>query len=308
MLDLYTPLDTLLRNTGFAMILLLGVFYAFPANLITTNQEILSLQEEVCEEPPMRVTYGSVSPLSIIPDNVVVPKKAVVKPLISSFSTISSYEDKKYGFNFDYVINKIQTLRPVIDQMAEDIESPHARAFFKKNALWVLQEGVLNGILPSGKMGQGALESNYGRSGIAINSNNFFCIKSKNKKGYKAKDDEYYCPTTKKRWHGKNGVNKCTDKHTHILEKSTFVIYATPWDSWRSHSTLLRESSRYKKTRLSTDFVNYCYHVGRSGYATDPKYGKKVKSIIQKNLFFRLDEYIFNDAELSAAFKMSQKR
>lgn len=308
------PILVLLRNIIIGLILSLALHHGISGNSGATKASVLPIADEICAEivaniipakkeiVPVkeRETQGRISP-------EIEKEKDIVFNHSPEFNLVRTSADRKYGFNFEHVIGLVKELQPTINEMSSNIQEEKNRKFFKDNGVLVLQEAVLNGILPSGKFAQGALESSWGRSKIAQNANNYFCVKTRGK-GYKAKDDEYYCSVTGKRWHGKSNSKRCTGDHKHVIENSSFVIYATPWESWRGHSELFKNNARYSKTRMTVHYKDYCVYIQKSGYATDGRYGAKLADIITKNHLYRLDELIMSHPDLKRAFYLSQKR
>lgn len=310
------PVITLLRNT----LILVVVIFLYNTEIVKINtQYFVNLTE------PYFVSGGDttslcenieVGTLSVVEFNIPAEKSSPKSPkpsekVTKEKSNVIKWDkssDRLYGFNFLEVKWAAQKQKE-INRIADKVKDAKASKFIKDNGVWVLEEAALNGILPSGKMAQGMLESAYGTSHIALNANNYFCIKEKDGRlGYKAKDDEYYCSVTKKEWHGKYNQNRCTENHKHTLLKSTFKIYETPWGGWRDHSKVLKGNPRYKKVVLADDFKAYSIAIGKSGYATDPKYGQKIKSIIVKYNLYELDNIILSTPKLRKAYYISKVR
>jgi flagellar protein FlgJ len=60
-----------------------------------------------------------------------------------------------------------------------------------------------------------------------------------------------------------------------------FRSYNSYAESFKDFTDLLRSNSRYAKVlRSLNDPVSYAQAMGKSGYATDPLYGKKLQSVI----------------------------
>lgn len=117
------------------------------------------------------------------------------------------------------------------------------------------------------KLAQGILESNSGRSLLAVRSNNHFGIKCH--KGWEGKsithDDDY--------------IGECFRKYKH------------PAKSYEDHSKFLTSRKRYAKLfKLSvTDYKSWAYGLKRAGYATDSRYPQKLISIINKYALYKYD-------------------
>jgi LysM repeat protein len=94
------------------------------------------------------------------------------------------------------------------------------------------------------------LESNYGRSRLAMQGNNHFGIKC------------HSSWTGKKIYHDDNRKGEC------------FRAYPSVEESYRDHSDFLVSGSRYRDLfRLDrTDYKGWAHGLKKAGYATDPKY------------------------------------
>lgn len=139
------------------------------------------------------------------------------------------------------------------------------------------------GIPASITLAQGLLESNWGRSELAVKSNNHFGIKCNNtwdgKKHFRYDDD--YDDLGRKR-------------------KSCFRVYEHAEASFYDHSEFLADPNKNKRYgflfELSReDYEGWAHGLRKAGYATDPKYGHKLVQIIEK---YHLHQY---DLELPDA-------
>lgn len=125
------------------------------------------------------------------------------------------------------------------------------------------------GIPASITLAQGLLESNVGESNLAIKNRNHFGLKCFSK--------------TCKRGHCSN-----FEDDTH---KDFFIIFKSAEESYESHSKLLQKD-RYKPLfKLEkTDYKNWALGLRKAGYATDPKYGEKLISIIEDLELYKHDK------------------
>jgi len=123
------------------------------------------------------------------------------------------------------------------------------------------------GIPASITMAQGILESNSGKGGLAMKSNNHFGIKChKNWKG-------------KKVYHDDDEKGEC------------FRKYRNPETSYRDHSVFLESRDRYNFLfKLKKDnYIKWANGLKKAGYATDPGYANKLISIIERYELWKLD-------------------
>jgi LysM repeat protein len=142
----------------------------------------------------------------------------------------------------------------------------------KKNYIeqfkWIaLREMELTGIPASIKLAQGLLESNAGLSTLATVANNHF--------GMKCHND----------WTGLTYYKVDDDKDAKgNLIPSCFRKFSSPEESYHAHSLWLTKRPRYSNlfTLEPNDYKGWAHGLKKAGYATDPSYGEKLISIIEK--------------------------
>lgn len=141
-----------------------------------------------------------------------------------------------------------------------------------------IQEMVRTGIPASITLAQGILESNAGRSELAVNANNHFGIKCGNGwsgAAYFKKDDDY--------------------SPSGYLQESCFRSYPTVEGSFRDHSSFLlspEKSSRYGPLfQLSpTDFRGWAIGLQEAGYATSSVYARQLIDLIERYGLHQYDQ------------------
>jgi flagellum-specific peptidoglycan hydrolase FlgJ len=132
-----------------------------------------------------------------------------------------------------------------------------------------LEEMEKHGIPASITLAQGLLESGTGRSTLARKNNNHFGIKCFSKKCHKG-----HCS------------NHSDDHH-----KDFFRIYGTPEESYRAHSKVLMKDRYRKLFGLSiTDYQSWAKGLSKAGYATDPRYARKLIAMIEDLELHRYDK------------------
>ena len=151
---------------------------------------------------------------------------------------------------------------PVINTPLEYI------SYFKSVAI---NEMLLYGIPASITLAQGILESSSGKGRLARLANNHFGIK---------------CHT----WNG--------DKIYHDDDEAQecFRKYKDPNTSYRDHSEFLANRKRYSglfKLKI-TDYKGWAKGLRKAGYATDPKYPKKLISLIERYELHKFDKNFKN--------------
>lgn len=123
------------------------------------------------------------------------------------------------------------------------------------------------GVPASITLAQGMLESRYGRSELALMSNNHFGIK---------------CHSD---WKGRS-VRYDDDR-----AKECFRVYDKVEQSFADHSDFLRGRSNYQALfkLKTTDYKGWARGLSKAGYATDPKYAAKLIDLIERYSLYRFD-------------------
>ncbi len=126
------------------------------------------------------------------------------------------------------------------------------------------------GIPASITLAQGLLESNVGESKLATKNKNHFGIKCFSRSCHKG-----HCS------------NFTDDSH-----KDFFRIYKSAWDSYRSHSLLLKNNKRYAPLfeLRSDDYVAWAKGLKKAGYATDKRYADKLIELIRDLKLYEYDD------------------
>ena len=169
-------------------------------------------------------------------------------------------DSRKPVIDFDTEVDKTKG-KPYGD---EEKDKEYIRRFEKT----AVQEMDKYGILASIALAQGIKESKYGTGTLARTINNHFGIKCFSKK----------CKT-----------GHCTN-HTDDSHKDFFIVYSSPWYSWRDHSKHL-SGSRYKSmVNYGKDYNKWAWALQSRGYATDPGYANSIISIIERYRLYRFDD------------------
>lgn len=126
------------------------------------------------------------------------------------------------------------------------------------------------GLFPSVMIAQSILESNWGRSELSREYNNYFGVKEvSNKDGVVFETEEYV--------DGESG---------RYLEN--FKKYSSKKESFVHYAKLLTQAKRYEKVKDARDFREAARFINEAGYATDPNYADKIISIVEK---YNLGQY-----------------
>lgn len=127
-----------------------------------------------------------------------------------------------------------------------------------------------NNILPSVMLAQSILESNWGRSELSKEYNNYFGIKAvKKDKGVVFETEEYV--------DGESG---------RYMEN--FKKYSSKRESFEHYAKLLSTAKRYEKVKTAKNYKEAAQYIKEGGYATDPSYADKIISVVEK---YELDKY-----------------
>ncbi|MGX1023635.1 glucosaminidase domain-containing protein [Psychroflexus sp. MBR-150] len=131
------------------------------------------------------------------------------------------------------------------------------------------QEMRLFGIPASITLAQGILESANGQGQLTRRSNNHFGIKCNGWRGAKV-------------YHDDDRSQECFRKYTHAEY------------SFRDHSLFLFNRSRYAFLfdYKVTDYKDWAKGLKKAGYATDPKYPKKLIGLIERYELYKYDEEV----------------
>ena len=138
-----------------------------------------------------------------------------------------------------------------------------------------MEEMIRAGVPARIKLGQAILESNAGRSELARKSNNHFGIKCGSgwEGGTHAHEDDDY------------------DEYGNLI-KSCFRKYDSAKRSFYGHSEFLQKPRyRFLFTDLNPqDFESWAHGLKTAGYATNPKYGSLLISVIRRYELFKYDK------------------
>ncbi|MBK7406736.1 MAG: glucosaminidase domain-containing protein [Saprospirales bacterium] len=125
------------------------------------------------------------------------------------------------------------------------------------------------GIPASITLAQGLLESDAGKSRLAVRENNHFGIKCHSRK----------CPKG-------HCVNYADD-----TPKDFFRKYGTAWESFRAHSEFLNRDRYQSLHKLKpSDYKGWAKGLERAGYATGDGYGEKLIRLIEDLKLYQYDK------------------
>ncbi|MBK6391739.1 MAG: glucosaminidase domain-containing protein [Saprospiraceae bacterium] len=160
-----------------------------------------------------------------------------------------------------------------------------AQAYIERYSVLAVNEMRRSGVPASIKLAQAMVESNAGRSVLALESNNHFGIKCKSY------------------WKGQSYYHKDDDLDAKgKLMESCFRAYADIDASFKDHSDFLRSSAKYASLfNLDiTDYKSWAYGLKECGYATDRSYSLKLIRTIEEYQLYRYDTYLSSEFDLPA--------
>lgn len=168
----------------------------------------------------------------------------------------------------------------VLLAITESISSDPARKYISEYKDIAINEMHRTGIPASIKLAQALIESDWGRSDLAVKANNHFGIKCGGKwsgQTFLKKDDDY-------------------DQEGKLLE-SCFRVYSHAQESYKNHSEFLTDPSKSARYGFlfnykTTDYTSWAYGLQTAGYASDQKYPKKIIGVIEKYKLHEFDKEI----------------
>ena len=129
------------------------------------------------------------------------------------------------------------------------------------------------GLLPEVLLAQAALETGWGRkipTDDGGSSMNLFGIKAD------------------ARWQGRRVAVSTLEyrEGTAVRQRADFRSYDSPEDSMEDYARFLKENPRYEQAlKNAGDSRRYLEELQKAGYATDPNYARKIRSIMESERF-----------------------
>jgi flagellum-specific peptidoglycan hydrolase FlgJ len=143
---------------------------------------------------------------------------------------------------------------------------PHVEAYLLEFGPLAFELERQSGIPPAIPLAVAGLESGWGQSELARVGNNHFGIKAK-------RQDQKYCVPTSEYVKGK-----------HRRVRACFRAYEGSHESFLDFCRVLTDDPRYNHL-LSLDRADYhswAKGLQDSGYATDPRYARKIVQVVEK--------------------------
>lgn len=166
----------------------------------------------------------------------------------------------------------------IIVQVALSGQNQAYKDYIEKYKNLAISEMQRTGIPASIKLSQALIESNAGRSELAISANNHFGIKCGgdwNGKTFHKEDDDF-------------------DEKGN-LKKSCFRHFESAEESFIAHSEFLRNPAKMNRYGFlfqlpTTDYVGWAEGLKKAGYATSPSYAHTLIRVIEQYNLHALDQ------------------
>ena len=212
------------------------------------------------------------------------------KTIVSSKKRIATTAPIKTIAKKSIPVKEIQVERvPMADELVYDLKKrkPNLHkstlAYVEEYNDIAITEMLKYQIPASVTLAQGILESNSGRSRLTVKGNNHFGVKCH------------------KSWKGKRIY------HDDDARQECFRKYDHPLSSFRDHSLFLYGRKRYAglfDLKL-TNYKGWAKGLKKAGYATDPKYPKKLITLIELYELYKFDD--FNKKYAGGVTKVKKK-
>jgi flagellum-specific peptidoglycan hydrolase FlgJ len=148
--------------------------------------------------------------------------------------------------------------------------------YVKKYSGLAITEMYCTGFPASIKLAQGILESKSGESELSVKANNHFGIKCS-----RGEEDKFFINT--KEW--------SSSRKKMLTQKDCFKKFRNVAQCYRYHSKIFKSGYRYQKLFDNSmyDYQSWALGLKKYGYATDPKYSKKIICLIEKYKLYQMD-------------------
>lgn len=162
----------------------------------------------------------------------------------------------------------------MIDRTEETAEELEKEEFFLKLSPYAQEVSQSHGVRTSLLLAQAALESNWGQSQLAQESNNYFGIKSKNGREYPTKEFRA------SEWEEvKSSFKEYETIYDSVLDYAELLENGTSWDT-EHYQEVIQAETYQEAAKALTD----------AGYATDPAYAEKIIKMIEQYELNELDQ------------------
>jgi len=162
----------------------------------------------------------------------------------------------------------------MVEAESRDWPADHRRGFLAGLAPAVLEDSIDHQVPPSITLAQAALESGWGRSGLATSHNNLFGVKA----------------GASSRGVALNTIENVDG--TDRVQKERFRTYGSWQESLEHHGALFSRDERYAHAR--DDWNDWREFLGGVApvYATDPAYARRISMIVERYDLDRWDALV----------------
>ncbi len=159
---------------------------------------------------------------------------------------------------------------------ARSTATPDQAGFLNAAAIAARQSAAVTGVPASVTVAQAILESDWGRSTLSQNANNYFGMKVM---GTLGNDGLVWMPTSE--YDSSGQLYQTT---------SAFRAYKSLTDSMLDHDRLLQLASRYSGAmQVTRNPQRFAAMIAQEGYSTDPGYADKIVALMDKYNLYQLD-------------------
>jgi flagellum-specific peptidoglycan hydrolase FlgJ len=133
-----------------------------------------------------------------------------------------------------------------------------------------IKEMKRSGVPASITLGQGILESGWGKSPLSLASNNHFGIK---------------CHAD---WNGEK-YKTLSETSADVFKTTCYRSYTNAESSYRDHTNFLLKNALYKPLFSTNNYKDWAVGLEAAGYANDDKYAEILMEVIEDNELYRFD-------------------
>ena len=229
-----------------------------------------------CGGSPVTLDEGEAVSSEPIPQALSEEERRAILMDVEHWHVLPSEPDSLEGLFVESTDSELSqaALQLLITQRSQEWPAGYRRDFLSQLAPEALASALESSIPASVTLAQAVLESGWGRSGLAVQYNNLFGVKT---------------------WGEGSGISLPTmESAGGVMERTTaqFRIYPTWSDSLRSHNSLLATDSRYVDALAAGgDWRSFIHEIAPI-WASDPDYEARVTSIVERYSLDDLDELV----------------
>lgn len=175
-------------------------------------------------------------------------------------------------FSVLYLLVQPSPQEPEVQEVVQEMSKEE---FLEELTPYAQEVSLTHGVRPSLLVAQAALESNWGKSQLAQDSNNYFGVKNPVGREYATKE------FTQNEWTEINASFREYDSvYESVLDYANLLKNGTSWDE-----------NLYQEVIEAPTYKEAAYALTKAGYATDPRYAEKIIQIIDSHQLDTLDNF-----------------